>query len=111
MLVGVRIGGSPIFSAPFRWGHGWAYPRWYGDLTEQEQWQVEKKSAEIPAPLSNTVYPRNVQDENENSHDKDAHSREAVQVQPVQLCFYWFWHLAESYEDAHLGKTIQVQPM
>ena len=69
MLVGVRIGGSPIFPATFRWGYGWAYPRWYGDLTDQEQWQVEKKSAEIPAPLLNTVYPRIVQDGDDNPEE------------------------------------------
>ena len=41
MLLGVRVGGSPFWPTPFRWGYGWPYPRAYGPLTETEQQQVE----------------------------------------------------------------------
>ena len=42
MLVGVRIGGSPLFPSPFRWGYGWSYPRGYKALTKQEQLNIKK---------------------------------------------------------------------
>lgn len=42
MLIGVRVGGSPIFPTRFRWGYGWTWPRWYGPLSEEEQQQVEQ---------------------------------------------------------------------
>ncbi len=41
MLVGVRVGGSPLFPTRFRWGYGWTWPRWYGPLTAEELKQVE----------------------------------------------------------------------
>lgn len=37
MLAGVRVGGSPLFPSTFRWGYGWDYPRFYGELNENEQ--------------------------------------------------------------------------
>lgn len=37
MLAGVRVGGSPLFPTPFRWGYGWRYPRFYGELSQAEQ--------------------------------------------------------------------------
>ena len=37
MLAGVRVGGSPYFPTPFRWGYGWSYSRWYKALTEAEK--------------------------------------------------------------------------
>lgn len=36
MLVGVRVGGSPYWPTPFRWGYGWPYPKGYGKLTAIE---------------------------------------------------------------------------
>lgn len=36
MLAGVRVGGSPFFPATFRWGYGWEYPRFYGELSAEE---------------------------------------------------------------------------
>lgn len=42
MLVGVRVGGSPVFPTRFRWGYGWNWPRWYGPLSEDELQQVER---------------------------------------------------------------------
>lgn len=41
MLVGVRIGGSPLFPSSFRWGYGWSYPRWYKILSDKELLQIE----------------------------------------------------------------------
>lgn len=41
MLAGVRIGGTPFLPSTFRWGYGWGYPRFYGELTEEELLQVE----------------------------------------------------------------------
>jgi hypothetical protein len=50
MLVGVRVGGSPIFPTRFRWGYGWSWPRWYGPLSPEELQQVEQaQRAEQPA--------------------------------------------------------------
>lgn len=42
MLAGVRVGGSPFFPTPFRWGYGWSYPKLYGPLTGREIEQVVK---------------------------------------------------------------------
>ena len=42
MLAGVRVGGSPFFPTPFRWGYGWPYPRHYGPLTNEELKQIEE---------------------------------------------------------------------
>src|SRR5690606_15820021 len=42
MLAGVRVGGSPFFPTPFRWGYGWPYPRKYAPLTEEELKEVER---------------------------------------------------------------------
>lgn len=40
MLAGVRVGGTPFLPTQFRWGYGWSYPRFYGELTEAELKQV-----------------------------------------------------------------------
>lgn len=51
MLAGVRVGGSPFFPTTFRWGYGWPYPRFYGELTPQEQVLIEQSIAsEQPQP-------------------------------------------------------------
>jgi len=42
MLSGVRVGGSPLLPTQFRWGYGWPYPRFYGELTHQELLQIKK---------------------------------------------------------------------
>lgn len=44
MLAGVRVGGSPYFPTTFRWGYGWPYPKFYGELTAEELQQVENLS-------------------------------------------------------------------
>lgn len=40
MLSGVRVGGSPFYPTPFRWGYGWDYLRGYKPLSEDEKQQV-----------------------------------------------------------------------
>lgn len=40
MLAGVRVGGTPYLPTSFRWGYGWPYPRFYGELTTDEQKRV-----------------------------------------------------------------------
>jgi len=51
MLVGVRVGGSPVFPTRYRWGYGWTWPRWYRPLSEEELQQVERaERAEQAAP-------------------------------------------------------------
>jgi len=47
MLAGVRVGGTPFLPTSFRWGYGWPYPKFYGELTEQERLQVESRLAEL----------------------------------------------------------------
>jgi len=46
MLAGVRVGGTPLLPTSFRWGYGWPYPKFYGELTKQERLQVESRLAE-----------------------------------------------------------------
>lgn len=41
MLAGVRVGGSPLWPTSFRWGYGWSYLKWYGELTEDELKQIQ----------------------------------------------------------------------
>ena len=41
MLAGVRVGGSPFFPTTFRWGYGWSYPKFYGELTAEELEQIQ----------------------------------------------------------------------
>ena len=36
MMNGVRTGGTPYVSTPFRWGYGWSTMRGYRKLTEDE---------------------------------------------------------------------------
>ena len=45
MLAGVRVGGSPFFPTSFRWGYGWPYPKFYGELSEEEQAQIKQQLA------------------------------------------------------------------
>lgn len=40
MLVGVRVGGTPLLPTSFRWGYGWSFPRFYGPLNIEELDQV-----------------------------------------------------------------------
>ena len=47
MLAGVRVGGSPYLPTKFRWGYGWSYPRFYGELSAQELKQVQKLKPDL----------------------------------------------------------------
>lgn len=47
MLVGVRVGGTPYLPTSFRWGYGWSYPRFYGELSKGELAQVTKLSVHL----------------------------------------------------------------
>ena len=49
MLAGVRVGGSPYFPTPFRWGYGWPYQRGYQALTEAENAEVRQQMARLKA--------------------------------------------------------------
>lgn len=40
MYDGVRVGGSPVFPAWYRWGYGWKYGRGYQPLAGGERKQV-----------------------------------------------------------------------
>lgn len=40
MLMGVRIGGSPLIPSSFRWGYGWPLWRGYAPLSDGEKAQV-----------------------------------------------------------------------
>ena len=42
MFAGVRVGGSPYYPTPFRWGYGWQMIRGYWRLTADEQLEVER---------------------------------------------------------------------
>ena len=56
MLAGVRVGGSPFFPTTFRWGYGWPYPKYYGELTLEEIAQVnERVTASEYVNLGNTL--------------------------------------------------------
>lgn len=50
MLEGVRVGGSPYWPTPFRWGYGWPYGRGYKALTPEEQAQVDALFPRPPRP-------------------------------------------------------------
>ncbi len=52
MLAGVRVGGSPFFPTPFRWGYGWPYPRKYGSLTENELKEIELFAPQLPSQFA-----------------------------------------------------------
>lgn len=42
MFQGVRMGGSPYSITSYRWGYGWAHPRFYQALTPDERAQAAK---------------------------------------------------------------------
>jgi len=43
MMRGVRVGGSPWWPTPFRWGYGWPYGRGYQTVTAEERAQAIRK--------------------------------------------------------------------
>ena len=50
MLAGVRVGGTPFLPTKFRWGYGWPYPRFYGELTTDELQQVKYLTHQLRVP-------------------------------------------------------------
>lgn len=55
MLTGVRLGGSPFFPTPYRWGYGWPFPRGYQALTAEEKQQVNRKIKSFVNILDSSV--------------------------------------------------------
>jgi len=43
MHSGVRIGGSPLWPTPYRWGYGWPYLRGYKPLNDYEHQQISRE--------------------------------------------------------------------
>lgn len=49
MLAGVRVGGSPYFPTPYRWGYGWPYRRGYQALSNAERTEVKQQLERLAA--------------------------------------------------------------
>lgn len=49
MFSGVRVGGSPYWVTPYRWGYGWRYGRGYAPLTASEVAQADALQADYLA--------------------------------------------------------------
>ena len=49
MLAGVRVGGSPFFPTPFRWGYGWPFGRGYQPLTDEDRRVIDEVEARARA--------------------------------------------------------------
>jgi len=49
MLAGVRVGGTPFLPTRFRWGYGWSYPRFYGELSAAELEAVKRLTPHEPS--------------------------------------------------------------
>jgi hypothetical protein len=59
MLAGVRVGGSPYWLTPYRWGYGWpywdgVYPRGYRSLSEDDKQLAESL---LPSELREYLLP------------------------------------------------------
>jgi len=53
MLTGVRVGGSPYFPTPYRWGYGWPYSRGYKPLSKDEKLEVKAKLDHLKLLINN----------------------------------------------------------
>jgi len=53
MLAGVRVGGSPYFPTPYRWGYGWPYSRGYKPLSKDEKLEVNDKLDHLKLLINN----------------------------------------------------------
>jgi hypothetical protein len=51
MLAGVRVGGSPFYPTPYRWGYGWPWPRGYQALTTDERREVRHRLEQLKIML------------------------------------------------------------
>ncbi|MCW8944633.1 MAG: FAD-binding oxidoreductase [Sedimenticola sp.] len=47
MLAGVRVGGSPYWPTPFRWGYGWSFGRGYKPVTNDERLQIQTQLTQL----------------------------------------------------------------
>jgi hypothetical protein len=47
MLAGVRVGGSPYWPTPFRWGYGWSFGRGYKPLTTEERGLIQAQLKQL----------------------------------------------------------------
>jgi len=47
MLAGVRVGGSPYWPTPFRWGYGWSFGRGYKPVTNEERLQIQTQLKQL----------------------------------------------------------------
>lgn len=56
-FVGVRLGGSPWWPTPWRWGYGWNYPYGYRALTDDEKEALDELQAGPPVPASSDSSP------------------------------------------------------
>jgi hypothetical protein len=55
MLQGVRVGGSPLFPTPYRWGYGWPFGRGYQALSAEELAQVKMQLQALQAILNSVT--------------------------------------------------------
>ncbi|MCW8890026.1 MAG: FAD-binding oxidoreductase [Sedimenticola sp.] len=51
MLAGVRVGGSPYWPTPFRWGYGWSYGRGYQPVTDAEHQLIKVRLKQLQVIL------------------------------------------------------------
>jgi protein tyrosine phosphatase (PTP) superfamily phosphohydrolase (DUF442 family) len=61
MFQGVRLGGSPWWPTPYRWGYGWPYPRGYQPLSAGEQALVRAALAPAGRPAAAAGWPEAAQ--------------------------------------------------
>lgn len=47
MLGGVRIGGSPFWPTPYRWGYGWPGLRGYKPVSANERAEIKRRLEEL----------------------------------------------------------------
>jgi len=47
MLEGVRVGGSPFWPTPYRWGYGWPGLRGYKPVSKKERAQINARLEEL----------------------------------------------------------------
>ncbi len=66
MLLGVRLGGSPLWPTPFKWGYGWPSWRGYKALTFDELKRVENRLIE-----QQLLKPSYAQSQASKSHNKE----------------------------------------
>lgn len=61
MLAGVRVGGSPYWPTPFRWGYGWSYGRGYQPVTETERLLIKARLKQLQLLLDSISRTLNIE--------------------------------------------------